>query len=42
MDEEITSVLTPMMFAVPPGEVWNRLMFYEQIDERPRLRLPYP
>jgi len=46
MDEEITSVLTPMMFAGPPGEVWNRLMFYEQIDERPpldlRLLLPVP
>lgn len=46
MDPETTSVLTQMVFAVPPDEVWNRLMFYEQIEERPpldlRLLLPVP
>jgi hypothetical protein len=44
--EEITSVLTPMIFAGPPGQVWSRLMFYEQIVEPPpldlRLLLPVP
>jgi hypothetical protein len=35
-----------MAFAAPPERVWNGLMFYEQIDERPplhlRLLLPVP
>ena len=35
-----------MAFAAPPEQVWNGLMFYEQIDERPplhlRLLLPVP
>ena len=41
-----TSILTRMAFAAPPERVWNGLMFYEQIDERPplhlRLLLPVP
>jgi hypothetical protein len=41
-----TSILTRMAFAAPPDRVWNGLMFYEQIDERPplhlRLLLPVP
>ena len=35
-----------MAFTAPPERVWNGLMFYEQIDERPpfhlRLLLPMP
>jgi hypothetical protein len=46
LDQETTSVLTQMMFALPPDEVWKQLMFYEQIEERPplalRLLLPVP
>lgn len=46
MEQEITSVLTQMTFADPPARVWDRLMFYEQIDEPPpldlRLLLPVP
>ena len=42
----MTSILTRMAFAAPPERVWNELMFYEQIDERPplhlRLLLPVP
>ena len=46
MEEELTSVITPMIFAGPPRQVWNLLIFYEQIDEPPpldlRLLLPVP
>lgn len=45
-NEETTSVHTRMTFAARPEQVWNRLMFYEQIDGRPplllRLLLPVP
>ena len=41
-----TSVATSMIFDAAPAAVWNRLMFYEQIDQRPplhlRLLLPTP
>jgi hypothetical protein len=41
-----TSVVTSMIFRAAPTEVWERLMFYEQIDQRPplhlRLLLPTP
>ncbi|HZJ64351.1 MAG TPA: hypothetical protein VFD36_12600 [Kofleriaceae bacterium] len=41
-----TSVATTMIFEAPPADVWERLMFYEQIDQRPplhlRLLLPAP
>lgn len=41
-----TSVATSMVFDAAPAEVWDRLMFYEQIDQRPplhlRLLLPMP
>ena len=44
--QEATSILTRMKFAASPERVWNGLMFYEQIDERPplhlRLLLPVP
>jgi len=40
------SIITHMTFATGPDQVWNRLMFYEQLDERPplhlRLLLPVP
>lgn len=40
------SIVTRMVFAAPPERVWNGLLFYEQIDERPpwylRLVLPSP
>lgn len=43
---ESTSIVTRMDFAAAPGQVWDGLMFYEQIDERPplllRLLLPLP
>lgn len=46
MEQETTSVVTRMTFAASPQQVWNRLMFYEQIEERPplhlRLLLPVP
>lgn len=39
-------VETSLSIAAPPAKVWERLMFYEQIDERPpwhlRLLLPVP
>jgi hypothetical protein len=39
-------VSTSMIFEATPDQVWERLMFYEQIDERPpiplRLLLPVP
>jgi hypothetical protein len=39
-------VATSMIFDAPAAEVWQRLMFYEQIDERPplhlRMLLPVP
>ncbi|HTR57565.1 MAG TPA: hypothetical protein VMM27_05280 [Casimicrobiaceae bacterium] len=41
-----TTVVTRMVFAAPPKQVWNGLLFYEQIQERPplhlRLLLPVP
>jgi hypothetical protein len=41
-----TSVATSMIFDAAPADVWDRLMFYEQIDQRPplhlRLLLPTP
>ena len=41
-----TSVATSMIFDAAPADVWERLMFYEQIDQRPplhlRLLLPMP
>jgi len=41
-----TSVVTGMEFSASPGEVWDGLMFYEQIPRRPplylRLLLPEP
>lgn len=41
-----TSVATSMTFDAAPQDVWDRLMFYEQIDQRPplhlRLLLPTP
>ena len=40
------SVATSMVFRAAPAAVWERLMFYEQIDQRPplhlRLLLPVP
>lgn len=46
MEPETTSILTQMTFAASPEQVWKRLMFYEQIEERPplalRLLLPVP
>jgi polyketide cyclase/dehydrase/lipid transport protein len=42
----LTSVLTPMTFAASPAQVWDRLMYYEQIEARPplhlRMLLPVP
>lgn len=41
-----TTVVTTMVFAASPDQVWNGLLFYEQIQERPplhlRLLLPVP
>lgn len=41
-----TSVATSMIFDAAPADVWDRLVFYEQIDQRPplhlRLLLPTP
>jgi len=41
-----TSVVTRMVFAARPEQVWNALLFYEQIQEPPplllRLLLPIP
>jgi hypothetical protein len=41
-----TSVVTRMKFAAPPEQVWDGLMFYEEIDSPPplylRLFLPVP
>ena len=34
-----SSVSTTMVFDAAPSEVWDRLMFYEQIDQRPPLHL---
>lgn len=34
-----TSVSTRMTFAAPPEKLWERLMFYEQIEKRPPLFL---
>jgi len=34
-----TAIVTRMRFAAPPMQVWDGLMFYEQIDEPPPLRL---
>jgi len=46
LDARTTSVATSMIFQAEPAEVWERLMFYEQIDRRPplhlRLLLPVP
>lgn len=43
---ETTSVVTRTTFALPPEQVWKRLMFYEQIEVPPplalRLLLPVP
>jgi hypothetical protein len=40
------TITTHMTFTAPPDEVWRRLMFYEQIEDRPplhlRLLLPEP
>jgi hypothetical protein len=40
------AVITKLRFASPPEVVWQALMFYEQIDQRPpwylRLLLPVP
>jgi dipeptidyl aminopeptidase/acylaminoacyl peptidase len=45
-DRASSSVTTTMIFDAPAAAVWERLMFYEQIDERPplhlRLLLPVP
>ncbi|HEU4734634.1 MAG TPA: hypothetical protein VFT22_42375 [Kofleriaceae bacterium] len=42
----LASVTTSMMIDASRGRIWARLMFYEQIDERPplhlRLLLPVP
>jgi hypothetical protein len=41
-----TSIVTRMLFAASPEQVWEGLMFYEQIEESPplhlRLLLPLP
>ena len=41
-----SSVITRMSFAAPPARVWQGLVFYEEIGERPplhlRLLLPVP
>jgi hypothetical protein len=34
-----TSIVTRMICAAAPAQVWDGLMFYEQIDEPPPLRL---
>ena len=34
-----TSVATSMIFDATPADVWKRLMFYEQIEQRPPLHL---
>jgi hypothetical protein len=43
---EATAVVTRMNFAAPPKEVWEGLLFYEQIEEPPplplRMLLPLP
>lgn len=44
--DNVETVATPMTFAASSVRVWDRLMFYEQLDERPplhlRLLLPVP
>lgn len=44
--QQAISVVTRMNFSAPPEEVWEGLMFYEQIEKRPalllRLALPVP
>ena len=44
--QSVTSIRTTMAFAAPANRVWNGLLFYEQIDERPplylRVLLPVP
>jgi hypothetical protein len=41
-----TSVATSMIFPAAPADIWNGLLFYEQIDQQPplhlRLLLPVP
>src|SRR5204863_6829260 len=39
LDARTTSVATSMIFQAEPAEVWERLMFYEQIHRRPPLHL---
>jgi len=44
--QEVTSIRTTMAFAAPARRIWDGLLFYEQIDERPplylRVLLPVP
>jgi hypothetical protein len=44
--QQATSVATRMVFDAAPAAVWDRLMFYEQVEQRPplhlRLLLPTP
>ena len=46
IQQQFTSVVTRANFKAPPEEVWEALMFYEQIEERSplhlRLLLPVP
>ncbi len=46
VDRAVDVVATPMTIAAPRARVWERLMFYEQLDQRPplhlRLLLPVP
>ncbi len=45
-DAPATTIVTRRNFATSPGQVWNVLMFYEEIEVRPplllRLLLPMP
>jgi hypothetical protein len=36
---ELTSVATSIIFDAAPDDIWERLLFYEQIDQRPPLHL---
>jgi hypothetical protein len=39
MVQSLTSVVTRMVLPATPGQVWNGLLFHEQVDKRPPLHL---